>query len=140
MRRAAGALFYLVIAACAIGCYEPGSPPPFPTPDPEPIPDPRCDPMPELPEPECQLLQSIAAFFLNGCASCHVGTMLPDEQGGSAHTPSLKNLTGTPPHGYAGKQATLAERLARHAPELSAEDQAAILAFLRTLAGPVPPP
>ncbi len=60
---------------------------------------------------------------------------------GAFRTPSLRNVTRTPPYGHDGALATLPDVLAVHAPGLGAGDKGDLLAFMETLNGeyPLPP-
>jgi cytochrome c peroxidase len=62
-------------------------------------------------------------------------------EAGAFRTPSLRNVTRTPPYGHDGALATLPDVLAVHAPGLGAVDQGDLLAFMESLNGlyPLPP-
>jgi hypothetical protein len=90
-----------------------------------------------------------------GCAACHVGddglpamvvklAKLPrrvgfDDEDAPLKVPSLRFVSGTPPYLHDGSAATLSELVERngdrmgHTEQLSAEDRAALVAYLETL-------
>lgn len=99
--------------------------------------------------------RGMAVFLAQGCAECHKGPMLTDEDlhdvgfpsldeaapaGTAFRTPSLRNVARTPPYGHDGAFATLRDVLAFHAPNLSEEDTGAVIAFLTSLNGELPLP
>ena len=58
---------------------------------------------------------------------------------GSFRTPSLRNVTRSPPYGHDGAVETLGDVLALHAPETSQAARGDLLAFLQALNGDYPP-
>ncbi|MBS2025123.1 MAG: hypothetical protein JST92_22210 [Deltaproteobacteria bacterium] len=58
---------------------------------------------------------------------------------GAFRTPSLRSVSVTAPYGHGGTYASLGELLAVHASGLSDDDRGALIAFLRTLSGDLPP-
>lgn len=65
---------------------------------------------------------------------------VPDaELVGAFRTPSLRDIAATAPYGHDGALTTLPAVLDVHAPELTADDRDALLAFLLALSGARPP-
>ena len=78
-----------------------------------------------------------------GCATCHAGPFGSDgrvypavrasAKFAAIRTPMLRNVVRTGPWGHGGRFETLPSFLAAHVPETSADERAALLAFLRSL-------
>jgi cytochrome c peroxidase len=58
---------------------------------------------------------------------------------GAFRTPSLRNVTRSPPYGHDGALPSLGEVMELHAPDASEEERGLLLAFLQALNGDYPP-